>query len=554
MKIIFLLLKNSRKNLAIASVASLISGASSAGVIAVINYAIANLADLATWVPWLFIGLCLVLLVSQFVTWVLTTRLSQEIIYDLRLTMTRQILSCPLQHVETIGASKLLAALTGDINAIAGASIQLSLIIVNLAVLIGIFVYLCWLSPSLFLMVFASIIGGFALFNFIQQLGIKDFERNRQVQDVLFKHFRSVTEGTKELKLHRPKRTAFINEELEVTAAQSKFYWTRAITTIAFGASLGTILFFVPIGLIVFIFPQLDNFSTATISSYAVAVLYAINPISGIATSLPQIAQASVSLDKIESLGLSLSVQVTEPKFPAGSDFNLQGGYPSSSSSNNNQDSDWTSLELVDIHHAYGGENEAHQFTLDKINLKFTPGEIVFIVGSNGSGKSTLIKLITGLYIPDRGQVLLNNIPVTNENREWYRQRFSVVFYDFYLFDRLIGIDENRFEQIQNYLTLLEIERKVTIDDGVLSTTKLSQGQRKRLALLTAYLEDRPIYVFDEWASDQDPLFKEVFYQKLLPDLQSQGKTVIAVTHDDRYFNQAQNNTRLVKLDYGRLV
>jgi putative pyoverdin transport system ATP-binding/permease protein len=538
MKIILLLLKNSRKNLVIATVASLISGASSAGVIAVINYAIANLANLPSWLPWLFIGLCLVLLVSQFVTWVLTTRLSQEIIYDLRLTMTRQILSCPLQHLETIGASKLLATLTGDINAIATASIQLSLIIVNLAVLIGIFAYLCWLSPLLFLMVFASIAGGFALFNFIQQLGIKDFGRNRQVQDVLFEHFRSVTEGTKELKLHRPKRTAFINEELEVTAAKSKFYWTRAITVIAFGASLGTILFFVPIGLILFVFPQLDNFSTATISSYALAILYVISPISEIASSLPQIAQASVSLAKIESLGLSLSAQVSEPKFPSGSDF----------------DDGWISLELVDVHHAYDSDSEKHQFTLDKINLKFIPGEIVFIVGGNGSGKSTLIKLITGLYIPDHGQVLLNNIPVTNENREWYRQQFSVVFYDFYLFDRLIGIDEEHFEQIQNYLTLLEIERKVTIENGVLSTTKLSQGQRKRLALLTAYLEDRPIYVFDEWASDQDPLFKEVFYQKLLPDLQSRGKTVIAVTHDDRYFNQSQKNTRLVKLDYGRIV
>jgi putative pyoverdin transport system ATP-binding/permease protein len=158
------------------------------------------------------------------------------------------------------------------------------------------------------------------------------------------------------------------------------------------------------------------------------------------------------------------------------------------------------------------------------------------------------------LYITDRGQVLLNNTLVTNENREWYRQQFSVVFYDFYLFDRLMGIDEESFEQIQDYLTLLEIERKVTIQDGVLSTTKLSQGQRKRLALLTAYLEDRPIYVFDEWVSDQDPLFKEVFYQKLLPDLQSRGKTVIAVTHDDRYFNQSQKNIRLVKLDYGRIV
>jgi putative ATP-binding cassette transporter len=250
---------------------------------------------------------------------------------------------------------------------------------------------------------------------------------------------------------------------------------------------------------------------------------------------LPTIAQANIALNKIESLGLSLGEQITEPDFPAGSDF----------------DGDWTSLELVDINHAYRGETEEHQFILDNINLKFKPGEIVFIVGDNGSGKSTLIKLITGLYTPDHGQILLNNIPVQDDNREWYRQQFSVVFYDFYLFERLLGIEANRETEIQNYLKLLEIEHKVTVSNSNLSTTNLSQGQRKRLALLTAYLEDRPIYVFDEWASDQDPVFKEIFYKKLLPQLKSRGKTVIAVSHDDRYFTECD---RLIKLDYGRII
>ena len=145
---------------------------------------------------------------------------------------------------------------------------------------------------------------------------------------------------------------------------------------------------------------------------------------------------------------------------------------------------------------------------------------------------------------------MFNNIPVTDDNREWYRQ-FSVRFYDFYLFDRLLGIEANREAEIQNYLKLLEIEHKVTVKDGVLSTINLSQGQRKRLALLTAYLEDRPIYIFDEWASDQDPVFKEVFYKQLLPELKNRGKTVIAVSHDDRYFEGCD---RLIKLDYGRIV
>lgn len=183
--------------------------------------------------------------------------------------------------------------------------------------------------------------------------------------------------------------------------------------------------------------------------------------------------------------------------------------------------------------------------------MEFKPGEIVFIVGGNGSGKSTLIKLILGLYTPNRGKILFNGIPVTDNNREWYRQQFSAVFYDFYLFERLLGVETPSQTEIQNYLQLLELEHKVTVTDGMLSTTNLSQGQRKRLALLTAYLEDRPIYVFDEWASDQDPVFKKVFYQKLLPELKLKGKTIIAVSHDDRYFNECN---RLIKLDYGRIV
>ena len=215
MKIIRLLLKSSSKNLFLAITASFISGVSSAGVIALINYAIANLQDLPVWLPWLFVGLCIVLWIFNFISWILTTHLSQSIIYDLRLKMTQRILSCPLRHLETVGSSTLLATLTGDIDSISGASIQLSLVIVNLAVLIGIFAYLCWLSPWLFLLVFTSLVGGFSLYSLIQSKGMKSFELNRQVQDVLFGNFRSVTEGAKELKLHRPRRIAFISRERE---------------------------------------------------------------------------------------------------------------------------------------------------------------------------------------------------------------------------------------------------------------------------------------------------------------------------------------------------
>jgi len=174
---------------------------------------------------------------------------------------------------------------------------------------------------------------------------------------------------------------------------------------------------------------------------------------------------------------------------------------------------------------------------------------LVFITGGNGSGKTTLAKLLVGLYIPQQGEIRLDGQPITDERRDDYRQLFSVVFSDFYLFENLLGLsDFNIDTRAQDYLVKLELDRSVEIKDRTLSTLDLSQGQRKRLALLTAYLEDRPIYLFDEWAADQDPQFKEIFYFELLGRLKAAGKTAIVISHDDRYYHVAD---RVIKLNYG---
>jgi putative ATP-binding cassette transporter len=176
---------------------------------------------------------------------------------------------------------------------------------------------------------------------------------------------------------------------------------------------------------------------------------------------------------------------------------------------------------------------------------------LIYLIGGNGSGKTTLAKLISGLYVPESGEIRLDGQPVTDETREAYRQNFTVLFSDFFLFDSLLGMDSSNLdERAQRHLVELQLDHKVQVKDGKLSTTELSQGQRKRLALLSAFLEDRPIYIFDEWASDQDPVFKDVFYHQILPELKARGKAVIVITHDDRYYDLGD---RLVKLEYGQL-
>jgi putative ATP-binding cassette transporter len=208
-------------------------------------------------------------------------------------------------------------------------------------------------------------------------------------------------------------------------------------------------------------------------------------------------------------------------------------------------------VRLDKITYIYSHESEDNQFKLGEISLTLEPGKLNFLVGGNGSGKSTLAKLITGLYTPTSGAIYLNGIEVINNNREWYRQHFSAIFSDFYLFERFLGFHEDKLDQeARRYLKLLQLDHKVKVSNGVLSTTRLSQGQRKRLALLTAYLEDRPIYLFDEWAADQDPIFRDFFYTQLLVKLKEQSKTLLVISHDDRYFYLAD---QIFKLEYGHL-
>jgi putative ATP-binding cassette transporter len=195
--------------------------------------------------------------------------------------------------------------------------------------------------------------------------------------------------------------------------------------------------------------------------------------------------------------------------------------------------------------------NGPHGFQLQPFDFHLKAGEIVFVVGGNGSGKSTFLKVLTGLYEPAIGQLLWNGKPVSADRLASYRNLFTPIFTDFFLFRRLIGLTQADEAHLREQLSTMELAGKVDIANGELTTTALSTGQRKRLALALAETEHRPVFIFDEWAADQDPVFRRFFYTELLPAMKARGQTVVAVTHDDAYFAQAD---RVLKMDYGRFL
>jgi putative pyoverdin transport system ATP-binding/permease protein len=533
MNVIYILLKSSRIIVAIAIFTGLVSGTCSARIIALINSAINNTANFSFVLIWSFIGLVFITVISRFISELCLIRLSQKVIFDTRLLLCRQIVSSPLRYIEELGTSRLLAILTDDIQAVSESVAFIPSLCIATAVVIGCLIYLIYLSWIVFLGFIVFLAIAILSYEIVTQKAKKSLELARGEQDKLFSHFRAITEGIKELKLNQRRREAFFKEELEYTINRSRRYNIEGMTSFTIGLTWSQFLLFWVIGLVDFGLPRVMQIDQSILSGYALTIIFLVVPLDAITTILPRLSKASIALQKIESISLALASHSEE---------SLTFSYPVK----------FERLKLEGISHAYSGEQEDNRFTLGSIDLTFHPQELIFLVGGNGCGKSTFAKLVTGLYIPETGKIFVDDKLVDDHNRDWYRQHFSVVFSDFYLFNKLLGLNCVKLDnQIQDYLVQLQLNDKVRIEEGKFSTTALSQGQRKRLALLTAYLEDRPFYVFDEWASDQDPVFKEIFYTQLLPELKKKGKTVLVISHDDRYFHLAD---RVLKLDYGKLV
>lgn len=531
MSLLLKLARHSRRTLFVALVTSLVSGFGNAGLVALINQALsASTAQLAR-LGWQFVVLGAVVLVTRTVSQTLFMDLGQRAKASLRMQTIRRLGDASFRHLEQQGAARSLAVLTQDLDTIVMLFVRMPALAMQSAVIVGCLAYLSVLSWQILLVAIVTIGVGAAGFRVANGRALFHLRASRQREDDLVRHFRALFDGAKELKLHRLRRAAFIDDTLSTNVEAVRVQRTRGYVLYAAAASWGSFILFAFIGITLFVVARLFPVNTHVMSGYAMVFLYMIMPIESLLSAIPNIGTARVALERIEQVNAELPLE-------HGLDAPVKASFES--------------IVLDGVTHRYFREKENDVFTLGPIDLVFRPGELIYLIGGNGSGKTTLAKMIVGLYAPESGRIVLNGAPVGDADRDSYRQLFSVVFSDFFLFDSLLGMRVDGLDQTaQDLLVHLQLDHKVSIKDGAFSTLELSQGQRKRLALLVAYLEDRPFYLFDEWAADQDPLFKEVFYRTLLPGLKAKGKTVVVITHDDRYFPLAD---RYIKLEYGRLV
>ncbi|MGB0383289.1 MAG: cyclic peptide export ABC transporter [Ardenticatenaceae bacterium] len=511
-----------------AILASIASGFSNAALAGLISHQIAMQEPLNNWFLNSLVFLILIAVGFDFLAKQMLNLLVNRVVYELRLSFAGQILTTPFSRLEMLGIPRLFALLTEDTQLIGNVVAELPTICIGLATLIGCVAYLAWLSP---LTLFGLVLLALPIFFGYWLLQKKTRQLLQNVllfRNQIFSTYRDLTEGMKELKLHIHRLSVFYYDHLQPLVGLSRETNTTYHRYHLLAQSVNQFTYFVII-LGLFVVSRWLGTSIEVLGAYAIMILYLKTATMTLVSAVPRWSEAQMAIDQIEKLGFSLIMPTPIAKNANTKNANALRLI-----------TDSVQIDVQALTYKYHQMTEENSFHIGPLTCTFKSGEIVFITGGNGSGKTTFLKLLIGLYIPKTGQITWNGRSVTAENLEQYRQNFAVIFAEPYLFPHLMGLAGEKIDQhARAWLQRLQLTHKVKVVDGKLSTLNLSFGQRKRLALLTAYLEERPVYIFDEWAAGQDPEFREFFYRTLLPELKAQGKLVIAITHDDQYFDAA---------------
>ncbi|TQV76049.1 cyclic peptide export ABC transporter [Exilibacterium tricleocarpae] len=476
-----------------------------------------------------FFILCLFILICRGASQSLLARVAIDATVALRKNIYRRISQVPIQDLERIGPSRLLTAMNSDVaQVVRGATIFPGLF-AHLTTLIGLLAFLLYLNVSVFLFIIGTIIVGAITYQIPIIFGRRFMARARNSFDRIQEGMRGLIYGAKELKLNQQRRRAFLDSDLYAFEESFGVNQKRGDTLVIFGMTYGDLISFFAIGAVTYAMANYYSLSRESLVGVIMVLLYITAPIVALINAIGPIAQASVATGKLQTLFNDMPVEES---------WDQQSGI-----------ADLRTLKLEDLAFTYGGDEK---FQLGPVNIELQQGEVTFLVGGNGSGKTTLGKLLSLHYLPQAGKVYFNDHPVTAANRDAFRQSISAIYSDFYLFTQLFGITSKELESLAStYLKELKLDTAVSINNGQFSSTSLSDGQKKRLALLVTYLEDRSLYIFDEWASDQDPAFKKIFYYQILPSLKRMNKVVVVISHDDRYFHLAD---RVIRMESGEIL
>jgi putative pyoverdin transport system ATP-binding/permease protein len=519
---------------------SSLGGISNASILAAINSGVQDTGSgqkPGLWAASLFlVALFLFMRTQQYVTITATAEI-EAIIHKLRLRLMDLIRRSELLEIDRIGRARIVAAVTSDTAVLTQASNMLCFTVQGAVLIFFVGLYVAYLSITAFLLTVVIVSGAATIFHYKnRQLSAQKME-SAAWERRLFDRLTDFLDGFKEVRLNAARSDDLFSDALEVskTAANIKIR-TQAETFKMIVTS--QISMYILLGAVVFIAPNLSgSLGGSSIAKTTTALLFVVGACFGLVQSIPILLNANASANRIDRLVEALQTTlVTQERRAIVAQHRFER------------------IEMRDIEFRYVDRFSDTVFKIGPIDFDLQSGELVFITGGNGSGKSTFLRVLSGLYPPDSGEILLDGRAVTDANRDEYRGLMSAIFFDYHLFQRLYGIADADSDEVGQLLAQFNLADKTALKNGEFRTLDLSGGQRRRLALIVSLLEKRPIMLLDEWTAEQDPEFRRRFYDELLPEMMRAGATIVVITHDDRYLDELHLPARRIKMDYGRIV
>jgi putative pyoverdin transport system ATP-binding/permease protein len=463
------------------------------------------------------------------------TRHVQEAVSKLRIRVIEKIQHTRLEAFEALDRAQLINAVSENSAVIMEGARHYGQGVPAGIMLAASFIYVGYLSmPAAYLVIICITVCGWVVWQLNRSVAA-DLNASMRREDEFLKSFQELMDGFQELKMDYAASRDLFDNYVRKSSLDASVLNTRTAVSIVESEIYTYIFFYILLGSILFVLPRISDITPTNTLSVTTILLFLLGNGTVFVQALPNITKTDAAIENTLRLAAALHdlEAVPEALPPNPWHAGVRG-----------------ELRVVDLYFRYPGPEET-AFSVQVDQVTIPANELLLIQGGNGSGKSTFLKLLSGLYRPTHGRVQLDGIAASQTNVQHYCDCFGVVFADFHLFDRLYGhpgVDERRLAEL---LAEMQLETKTQYVGGRFTSLNLSTGQRKRLALAIALLENKPIYLFDEVAADQDPEFRRYFYEGILRDLKNKGKTVVVVSHDDRYFPVAD---RVLKLDYGRLA
>ena len=492
---------------------ALLAGLSRDWLMLVVNKAAAAPVDqtISYWLP-LFLVTFVLVLGSAFTYAVLVQVVTTRVVNNVRLKLIGGLLKAQPSFVDRREHGALYHILTTDVSAVAGFTSTL----LNL---LPAFIFLCIAIPQVFYYSMVSgffvvlvMIGGVLAYHLQQRTMAKLNDDARALEVAYFERVSEMLKGFRELRLHQPRQRSFSSDILQVL---ERLRGLLIKVTRIFETSESAVqgLKFMLFAAIVFLVPYLVRTDNVITFQILTLVLFSLMPFEQIVTSYPAVIGTLVSYMRINDLATELNVIERVVERPV--DFAPP----------------FKTISLRDVETRYNSR-ETSSFALGPLDFELKSGEVVFLVGSNGSGKTTFMNVLCGLLDPTSGTMKVDGQPLAPDDMGGYRAQFSAIFTQFHVFRQLYGLEGVTPEQADEMIERVGLTGITQIRSEGISRLDLSAGQKRRLALAIALLEDRNVLVLDEFVADQDPEKRDYFFRTLVPWLKAQGKTVVVSTHD----------------------